>query len=133
MKVDKNANVEQEGTVVALILGRNYKDADISIANHDVYKKVKQAVETYERAMREVGEQTLKDMDLEKFETEQYKIQKIKRGIKKPVNGLKKGMIGVKQELVQDTKALSDYVKENGRLPDGWVEVVSEYIKFEVK
>lgn len=133
MKVDKNANVEQEGTVVALILGRNYKDADISIANHDVYKKVKQAVETYERAMREVGEQTLKDMDLEKFETEQYKIQKIKRGTKKPVNGLKEGMIGVKQELVQDTKALSDYVKENGRLPDGWVEVVSEYIKFEVK
>ena len=133
MKVDKNAKVEQEGTVVALILGRNYKDADISIANHDVYKKVKQAVETYERAMREVGEQTLQDMDLEKFETEQYKIQKIKRGTKKPVNGLKEGMIGVKQELVQDTKALSDYVKENGRLPDGWVEVVSEYIKFEMK
>jgi len=133
MKVDKNAKVEQEGTVVALILGRNYKDADISIANHDVYKKVKQAVEAYERAMREVGEQTLKDMDLEKFETEQYKIQKIKRGTKKPANGLKEGMIGVKQELVQDTKALSDYVKENGRLPDGWVEVVSEYIKFEMK
>ncbi len=133
MKVDKNANVEQEGTVVALILGRNYKDADISIANHDVYKKVKQAVETYEKAMREVGEQTLKDMDLDKFETKQYKIQKVKRGTKKPVNGLNEGMIGVKQELVQDTKALSDYVKENGRLPDGWVEVVSEYIKFEVK
>lgn len=125
--------MKEDIKTIALILGRNYRDAEITVTDHEVYKKVKRAVECYENAMKEVGEQTLKDMGLDKFETDKFSIQKVKRATKKPTDGLKEGMVGVKQGLVQDTKALNDYVKKNGKLPDGWIEVVSEYTKFTIK
>lgn len=125
--------MKEDIKTIALILGKNYRDAEITVADHKVYKKVKKAMEVYENGMREVGESMLKDMGLDKFETDKFSIQKVKRATKKPTDGLKEGMVGVKQELVQDTKALNDYVKENGKLPDGWCEEMSEFIKFTIK
>lgn len=136
MKIDKNTNVEQEGTVVALILGRNYKDADITIADHDVYKKVKKAIETYENIMRTVAEATMKEMELDSFETSQYKISKTQRCTKTPTLTLEELYnrgLGVKKEYVIDTKALNDYKKQFGKLPEGWAEVVKDYVTFKIK
>mgnify|MGYP000870389933 CR=1 FL=1 len=118
---------------ISLILGKNYNDAEIDIKSHVVYKNLKKAIERYETNLKLEAEEMMEKFDTDSFESDKVKIQKIKRATKKPVDGLKEGMVGVKQELVQDTKALNDYVKENGKLPDGWYEVMSEFIKFTIK
>lgn len=125
--------MKEDIKTIALILGKNYRDAEITVADHEVYKKVKKAIERYETNLKLEAEEMMEKFDTDSFENDKFSIQKVKRATKKPTDGLKEGMVGVKQELVQDTKALNDYVKENGKLPDGWVEVVSEYIKFTIK
>jgi hypothetical protein len=123
----------KEVKTVALILGKNYNDAEIDIKSHVVYKNLKKAIEKYEQEVKSEMITCLEKFETDKYESDKATIQKTKRGTKKPVEGLKKGMIGVKTELVQDTKALNEYVKEKGKLPEGWVEIVTEYIKFTIK
>lgn len=125
--------MKEDIKTIALILGKNYRDAEITVADHKVYKKVKKAIERYETNLKLEAEEMMEKFDTDSFENDKFSIQKVKRATKKPTDGLKEGMVGVKQELVQDTKALNDYVKENGKLPDGWYEVMSEFIKFTIK
>jgi hypothetical protein len=105
----------------------------IEIVSHDGYKMMKEAIQRYEENLRQEAEEMMNKFETDKYESDKATIQKTKRGTKKPVEGLKEGMVGVKTELVQDTRALNDYVKEKGKLPEGWVEIVTEYIKFTIK
>lgn len=128
--------MKDKETIVALILGKNYRDADIEIADHEVYKKVKEAIEKYEKILRTVAEATMKEMELDSFETSQYKISKTQRRTKTPTLTLEELYnrgLGVKKEYVIDTKALNDYKKQFGKLPEGWAEVVKDYVTFKIK
>lgn len=128
--------MKDKETIVALILGKNYRDADIEIADHEVYKKVKEAIEKYEKILRTVAEATMKEMELDSFETSQYKISKTQRCTKTPTLTLEELYnrgLGVKKEYVIDTKALNDYKKQFGKLPEGWAEVVKDYVTFKIK
>lgn len=128
--------MKDKETIIALILGKNYRNTDIEIADHEVYKKVKEAIEKYEKILRTVAEATMKEMELDSFETSQYKISKTQRCTKTPTLTLEELYnrgLGVKKEYVIDTKVLNDYKKQFGKLPEGWTEVVKNYITFKIK
>lgn len=113
--------------------------AETGIAGVEQYREVARVITVlqdkikgYEEMIkREAMEQFKKNEKLAKVEIGGFTVTRVRRGTKRAVRSLgemyAEGAIGVSLEYKIDTKALNEYVKANGELPDGFVEEVKEY------
>lgn len=100
-------------------------------------RKLNDMVSAYEKKIKAEAKEVFdKDDKLMKIDVEGFTATRVRKGYKTPERDLAEmyadGVIGIEIDYKMNTNELNDYVKKNGKLPEGWYENVKEYIYIDI-